>query len=169
LLCKVGFSCPIVANMSAHASNYDISTSAKTWNTIGPWGSGGATITVYGNSRCSGTIGREYEIGNPTPDGGSYCWCQMMNNGTLGAWVCREYMVEGDAVCASNCTYTCAQFAGWDSFFRPAVCVPPTDQNNSCDGTTVIADGACPVGYIPCIGSGAGSDAKGTYTISCSS
>jgi hypothetical protein len=38
----------------------------------------------------------------------------------------------------------------------------------SCDGTMVVADDACPAEYIKCTGSQTGSDAKGNYTITCS-
>jgi hypothetical protein len=87
----------------------------------------------------------------------------MVNNGISGAWAFFY-----DYGSAQNCVFLCAYYCGYnvvnDPSFRAAVCVPST----YCDGTTMIADNACPGGYIPCIGSAPSSDTAGNYTINCS-
>jgi hypothetical protein len=167
-LCKQqtsGFTCPIVANMSTNgsSSNYVGGSYEGTWTTTGPWGSGGTTITVGGNSRCSGTSGSYSNTGSPLAGGGGYCWCQMVNEGLSGAWAFMENY--GITNCTSSCAYYCAYFVKNGSMFRPAVCRPQV--LGSCDGTTVIAD-LCQIGYAQCIGSKSSSNTAGNYTITCS-
>jgi hypothetical protein len=171
ILCKQqpDFTCPIVTNMSTDGSDYAYGGGAESaWTATGPWGGGGSTITVGGNSRCSFTDGKTYgRIGDPSTREGEHCWCQMVNAGFLGAWAYRGYRVTVP-YCVSFCAFDCASGVRDSSAFRPMVCVPPASQPGPCDGTVVIANGACPAGYAKCVGTGAGDDAKGRFTITCS-
>jgi hypothetical protein len=166
-LCKQqsGFTCPMVANISSSGSNYSYVRGAEsTWTTTGSWGSGGAVITVSGNSRCSGTSGSYPNIGNPSSGGGQHCWCQIINAGFSGAWA-YLYGYGKATDCASDCAFSCAGYIG-NSAFRFAVCRPQVLE--SCDVTTVLADSLCPAGYAQCIGSKSDNDTAGDYTITCS-
>jgi hypothetical protein len=173
VLCKkqsVIFICPIVENMmTKNGISYDYvnGTIDAPWNITGPWGNVGTNITVNGNSRCSETNGSYLNIGNPSAEGGQYCWCQMTNNSLSGVWVFAHYFSE-ILICVSTCAHDCAYYAQASAIFRSAVCVPPTSQSSNCDGTTIIADNACPAGYVQCIGYKSSSDTAGNYTITCS-
>jgi hypothetical protein len=162
VLCKAGFVCPIVANMSTNGSGSAYDNTAGAWGATGPWGNGGAAIRVYVGSACSTATS-----GTPAADGGLNCWCRMRNGSAFGVW---NYRNKGDSVdncnkyCEGNCAYSIETAAG----YRSALCVPPADQNNICDGTTVIAEGACPAGYILCAGSKNASNDFGSYTVTCS-
>jgi hypothetical protein len=88
-------------------------------------GSGGASITVSGNSRCSGTSASYLNIGNPVAAADRYCWCQMVNAGISGAWV---YLGDDNSAsgCASDCVAWCATNVRYvNSNFRAAICPPP--------------------------------------------
>jgi hypothetical protein len=167
ILCKVGFACPIVANMSTSGtfSRYGGGPSENEWSVTGPWGSGGATLVVYGNSRCSDTSGTYLEIGTPAAGGGIYCWCQIKNGSLLSDWTFHSDLGSN---CHWGCGGDCSGSFRYDSSHRSAVCVPPTSQSNTCDSTTVIANNTCSVGYIPCVGSKTSSNTAGSYTITCS-
>jgi hypothetical protein len=165
ILCKLIFTCPIVANMSTNGSSTD-NMSNDIWRVIGPWGSGGATILVGGNSRCSSTNGTYAVAGNPVEGGGQYCWCNM-DGGISGVWVFR-YELSSLNVCRVGCTSTCASHFMNASDFRAAICVPRAGQNNICDNTAVVTDGACSARYIQCVGSKSTSNTAGNYTITCS-
>jgi hypothetical protein len=170
ILCKVGFTCPIVANMETNGNDYNSNygTTEGTWNVAGPWGSGGSTITVYGNSRCSSTSGTALSRGSPVAGGGEYCWCQITNNGVLSAWAFRSRFSSRPEVCTLNCAGSCVLDVRNGPNFRAVLCSSSVGQNNSCNGTTVIAEGVCPAGYVQCIGTGTGGDTAGNYTITCS-
>jgi hypothetical protein len=169
ILCKQqtgGFTCPIIVNMSADGSSYDYVNNATdgTWNVKGPWGSGGIPITVYGNSRCSGTSGTYPNIGNPISGGGEYCWCQMINGLLSGVWVFLTKQRPGLACalfCADYCAYHVQSISVFGNIFLSTLC------ERSCDDTTVIAENNCSLGYIKCIGSKTSSNTAGNYTITC--
>jgi hypothetical protein len=118
------FTCPIVENMSTNGSKYSYGSGAEsTWTVTGPWGSWGA-IAVNGNSRCSSTSETYPNIGNPTADGGKYCWCQIVNEGVSGAWAFWNTLSHATD-CASRCASFCARNVEDASTFRAAICVPP--------------------------------------------
>jgi hypothetical protein len=166
ILCKQGFSCPIVASMSDNGSEYGYSGDT-TWFAKGPWGSGGATITIYGNIRCSATSGDGLywgAAGNPSASAGQYCWCQMRNGSFAGPWVFQSAHGSVEVCMTSgHCTGDCGHGAMSAVAFRSPMC-----STDACDGTTIIADGACPAGYAPCAGSQNSSNAFGSYTVTCS-
>jgi hypothetical protein len=169
ILCKTGFSCPMVENVPGGGSDYGRQEGWEgAWSVMGPWGGGNVMITLEGNSRCSPTSGISFgEIGKPIAGNGNYCWCQMKNGASLGAWALRSSYGETSfcrLLCASNCVNGVGDF--YD--FRSAICVPPADQTNNCDETTLVAENTCPAGYVKCVGSKKGSDAAGQFTITCS-
>jgi hypothetical protein len=81
---------------------------------------------------------------------------------STGVWVFFNYFSDCITACAFYCGYAAHAYPA----FRAAVCRPPDLE--SCDDTTVIEDSVCPSGQVQCIGTGAGSDAAGQYTITCS-
>ncbi|MDR3208888.1 MAG: hypothetical protein LBT45_03500 [Rickettsiales bacterium] len=167
MLCKQGFSCPIIENMSSDGHSVGANVFGD-WEAKGPWGAGGTMITVNGKSMCSTEGSTVYgEIGHPENgmQADRYCWCQMSNNGLPSAWVFfGDYGV--DFRCGFYCTDDCLNEFTTAPAFRKAICVPPTD--NTCDSTTIIADGGCPAGYAQCTGTRNGGDIAGQYTITCS-
>ncbi|MDR1071164.1 MAG: hypothetical protein LBL21_00785 [Rickettsiales bacterium] len=103
------------------------------------------------------------DIGNPTAGGGQYCWCRIVVNSIFAAWVFGNDSVS-DHGCRSECAHKCSTHVYSDRYFRLVICTP----SNICDDTAVVAEDDCPAGYAKCVGSKAGSDIAGEYTINCS-
>jgi hypothetical protein len=157
-VCRSEFVCPILANITAigdgHA--YDGNWGEDTWSVTGPWGVGGAPMTIGGDSRCSSSAPGETD---PVADGGIYCWCRMTAGGLSGAWAAFEGSASN---CGAICVESCASAVRYDPGFRSALCGVP-----SCDDAAVIADDGCSAGYALCTGTKTGGDAAGQYTITC--
>jgi hypothetical protein len=131
------YTCPFITNIDTNGTTYfpvgscsyseNCCTSSgdgmNSWSVTGPWGVGGISITVVGDSRCSTAGGTYATTGNPSTESGNYCWCRIRRDtGSLGAWL---YCLSYSADCASYCAYYCAYFTQSHSDFRAALCVVP--------------------------------------------
>ena len=113
---------------SIDGTAYNSNQTAKTWDTIFPYG------IIYGRALCSQTSGNFAIAGTPDESGDGdtrYCWCQVLSYKNTSNNVMYEptsslpwvFLVGRNSTsnCALNCTYPCADYVRLYPKFRRAI------------------------------------------------